>query len=67
MIVCHCRAVNDRTIRQAIRSGACSRRQVARACEAGRTCGGCVPVINQLLEAERFEDTLPVTPGVGAS
>lgn len=59
MIVCHCRGVTDRTIRTAIRDGARSRRQVARACDAGRRCGGCRPVIDELLQLEGEEDAAP--------
>ena len=43
MIVCHCEAVTDRDIRQSVAEGACSLRQVARA------CGGCLPVVEALL------------------
>lgn len=53
VIVCHCRGVTERKIRQAVRKGACSRVDVARACDAGRTCGGCTPVIDDILESER--------------
>ncbi|MGE4651729.1 MAG: (2Fe-2S)-binding protein [Myxococcota bacterium] len=49
MIVCHCEAVTDRDIRQSVAEGACSLRQVARACGAGRQCGGCLPVVEALL------------------
>ena len=49
MIVCHCEAVTDREIRRSVAGGACSLRQVARACGAGRQCGGCLPVVEALL------------------
>ena len=52
MIVCHCKAVCDRTIREAVRDGATSLRQVAMACQAGRECGGCVPALRELIERE---------------
>ena len=42
MIVCHCARVCDRTIRAAIREGACTEEAVADACLAGSMCGGCV-------------------------
>jgi len=53
--VCHCRVVNDRHIRATIDAGASTPAQVARACGAGATCGGCVPLIRRLLseQAER--------------
>jgi bacterioferritin-associated ferredoxin len=53
VIVCHCRAVSDREIREAVRAGAADCQQVARACHAGHTCGGCRPAIHDILESER--------------
>ena len=53
MVVCHCNAVTDRTIRKAVREGACTRNAVARDCRAGRGCGGCTPVIDEILESEQ--------------
>lgn len=52
MIVCHCKAVSDRTIRQAVRDGACSFREVALQCNAGRDCGGCRPTVIAVIEEE---------------
>ncbi len=52
MIVCHCKAVSDRTIRDAVRKGACSVRQVALQCNAARECGGCRPAVAGLIEDE---------------
>jgi bacterioferritin-associated ferredoxin len=52
VIVCHCKGLSDRDIRAAVRDGARSCRQVGRACEAGRTCGGCRPVIRELIRDE---------------
>ena len=49
MIVCHCEAVTDRDIRRSVAEGACSLRQVTRACGAGRQCGGCLPMVETLL------------------
>ena len=53
MIVCHCKAVSDRTIRKVIQGGAETPRQIGRACGAGRTCGGCRPTLSDILERER--------------
>jgi bacterioferritin-associated ferredoxin len=53
MVVCHCNAVTDKTIRKVVRDGACTRNAVARDCRAGRDCGGCTPVIDEILESER--------------
>jgi bacterioferritin-associated ferredoxin len=52
VIVCHCRGVTDRAIREAVRDGARTLRQVARACDAGARCGGCRPAIAELIDDE---------------
>ncbi len=49
VIVCHCQGVSDRRIRREARRGAATPGEVARACGAGTDCGGCVPVIEDLL------------------
>ncbi len=53
MIICQCNGVTDRTIRKAVRDGANNRNEVIRTCTAGKTCGGCVPAIDQIIEAEQ--------------
>ena len=55
MLVCHCKRVNDRTIREAIGSGARCRGALARACGAGTGCGGCIPAVDAILETEALE------------
>jgi bacterioferritin-associated ferredoxin len=55
--------VSDRTIRAAIREGAETEERVAEMCGAGTCCGGCVPTISELIDAERAEKrcvSLPV-------
>jgi len=52
MIVCHCHGVSDRAIRAAVREGAATRDEVARACSAGVCCGGCHPAIQAIIESE---------------
>jgi len=52
MIVCHCKAVTDRAIRLAVRGGARSRHEVAQACSANLRCGGCAPVIDEIIASE---------------
>ena len=49
MLVCHCHAVSERKVREALAKGACTRLQVMRACRAGSRCGGCHPVIDELI------------------
>jgi bacterioferritin-associated ferredoxin len=49
MLVCHCHAVNDQTIRRCVNDGARSRHEVREACGAGSACGGCVSAIDRLI------------------
>jgi bacterioferritin-associated ferredoxin len=55
MIVCHCHAISHRRILEVVQSGACTAREVARACAAGTSCGGCVPAIRELIEQAESE------------
>lgn len=50
MVICHCRAVNDRTIRTVIASGARGPSEVTARCGAGGRCGGCLPALCRLLD-----------------
>jgi bacterioferritin-associated ferredoxin len=52
MIVCHCQAVTEHSIRNAVRDGARCRRSVARACAAGRSCGGCSLAVDEIVRSE---------------
>jgi NAD(P)H-nitrite reductase large subunit len=52
LLVCHCRKVCDRTIRECVDRGARSLEEVARACQAGTACGGCIPTIDALIAGE---------------
>lgn len=49
LLVCHCKAVFERRVREAITAGARNEFDVAIACGAGTGCGGCVPSIIRLL------------------
>ncbi len=67
MIVCHCNRVSDRAIRDAVRNGASSRSEVAMACRAGRSCGGCVGMIDKIINIENSSDcagTFDCTPAL---
>jgi bacterioferritin-associated ferredoxin len=59
VIVCHCKGVSDRAIRAAIRGGARSCQQVGRTCEAGHYCGGCQPLIRELIARESHARRTP--------
>jgi len=49
MLICHCRAVNDQTVRTIILTGVREPAELARRCGAG-SCGGCLPTLLELLE-----------------
>lgn len=49
MLVCHCAAVNDATINQAVAAGAATVADITARCGAGGGCGGCHPVLCRLL------------------
>jgi bacterioferritin-associated ferredoxin len=55
MILCHCRALSDRTIRAAIEEGA-GEDDLARRCGAGSECGGCLPALRRLVAEYRLDD-----------
>jgi len=50
MFVCHCRALTDREIGEAIAAGARDLDEIGRRCGAGITCGGCCPLLEELLD-----------------
>ena len=52
MIVCHCRAISDRAIRASIRDGATTLDAVCAATGASGCCGGCEPVVSDILDEE---------------
>jgi bacterioferritin-associated ferredoxin len=51
MLVCICKGINDRRIREEVQRGARSVSEVARACRAGTDCGSCVGQIREIVEA----------------
>jgi bacterioferritin-associated ferredoxin len=53
VIVCHCRRVTDRQIRQTVREGAASVGEVAASCGAAAGCGGCATVVHDIVCRER--------------
>ena len=53
MIICQCAVVSDRSVTQAVASGARSLAQVCRATNAGRDCGSCVFAVRRVLTEHR--------------
>ena len=54
MIVCHCTQTSDRAVRALAREGAESVEDVMSACGAGACCGGCKPLLEELIVEERM-------------
>lgn len=53
MIICHCKGISDREIRDAVRAGAQTRREVARGTRASTYCGGCSRAVEAIIADER--------------
>ncbi len=53
MIVCHCHGVTDREIRQSVQNGSRTCADVADCCGAGSGCGGCAPLVAEIVQGER--------------
>jgi len=49
MLICHCKGLRDRDVRCAVAQGARSAGQVLSACGAGSICGGCLPLIAEVI------------------
>lgn len=49
MVVCHCLAMNDSVIADLARQGAVSVDSIVDTCGAGGQCGGCRPLIAEIL------------------
>jgi bacterioferritin-associated ferredoxin len=49
LIVCHCKGLTERDIGKAVREGAVTADDIARFCSAGADCGGCRPVIEEIV------------------
>ncbi|MGB3410327.1 MAG: (2Fe-2S)-binding protein [Microthrixaceae bacterium] len=52
MIVCHCHGVSDRRIESEMLLGATSVEDIGERCGAGTNCGGCIPLIENILESK---------------
>ena len=61
MLICHCRRVNDGVARAAIEAGATDLDGLAELCRAGSGCGGCHPILEELLRGgpSGFDDGAP--------
>ena len=67
MIVCVCKAVSDRHIRNAVKDGATTIRDLARELGVGSCCGKCLPEARMALassQAARPASTNVPSPGM---
>ncbi|MCJ7857320.1 nitrite reductase large subunit NirB [Corynebacterium kalidii] len=55
--ICSCNAVSKRDIRDAVGDGACSVPDLKTCTRAGTSCGSCVGLLKQLLDAEGVEQS----------
>lgn len=53
MIVCHCHAVSDRTIRELVRQGKTGLEAIGEATGAATCCGGCARTVEQVIVEAR--------------
>lgn len=56
MLLCSCHAVSERSIRACIAAGARTVQDIAEKCNAGATCGGCWPALDDLLDEAAAHD-----------
>lgn len=67
MIICVCKAVGERTLRDAIRAGARSIAELARQTGASTDCGTCIGRLGELLAEELAPSPPFPAPGRGAA
>lgn len=55
MRVCHCHNVNDRELKAAVCSASVGGSDCSRALLAGTSCGGCLPLVEEIVEGTLAE------------
>lgn len=60
MYICVCKAVKERHIREAVRNGACSLRELSRDLGVGTGCGKCVPYAQEVVAEELMRGAMQV-------
>ena len=66
MRVCHCHGITDRDLAAAVRSAAQGQAESSCALLAGTSCGGCLPLVEEITEAVLAEcvgDISSAVPG----
>ena len=64
MIICHCHAVNDRQIKEAVENGIDTVRGLHRELKVGSSCGRCLPQVRRVLETTLLQIAEPTTKQV---
>lgn len=64
MIICHCHAVNERQLKDAIANGADTVRALNKELQVGNTCGQCLPQVRRVLESTLLQIAEPPTKQV---
>ena len=54
MVVCHCECITDKEINKLDCKNLC---ELQENCPAGKRCGGCIPLIEELIEYKKQETT----------
>ncbi|MFC1696005.1 bacterioferritin-associated ferredoxin [Pseudomonadota bacterium] len=62
MYICVCKAVNDATIRQAVRDGVASIRELSARTGCGTQCGSCVKMARQVMDQALKDEGAPRSP-----
>lgn len=62
MIVCHCRAVSDRRLRESVQNGAVDVAGVMAETGAGTCCGGCLVAVQEIVAEGLGASTLELAP-----
>ena len=66
MFVCACRAVTDRTVAEALASGCTDLDELVSRSGAGARCGGCRPLLAELLAGRGVTVAIRSTPATAA-
>ena len=67
MVVCHCLAINDATIRELIEAGALSVEEIGSRCGAGTECGACVEQVQRLAAHQKLVAANPQRLPIGSA
>ncbi|MBC7658801.1 MAG: (2Fe-2S)-binding protein [Chitinophagaceae bacterium] len=56
MYICLCHGVNKKVVEKLQETGCCTVRQVQKECQAGSSCGACLPDIKKLLSKNTSQE-----------